>query len=68
MWLRKMSPWFDPKWNIERQFIHTSLDEKKGNAKKLIKHAMDMEYAWNTLEELGLRKSLLQNPYEKGET
>lgn len=37
------------------------------NAHKLFTHASDVEYAWNTLEELGLRKKLmtLDNPSEK---
>src|SRR3989344_3555367 len=29
------------------------------NAKKLIQNAVNIEYAWNTLEELGLRKKLM---------
>lgn len=30
------------------------------NGKKLFLHAVDLEYAWNTLEILGLRKKLIQ--------
>jgi formylglycine-generating enzyme required for sulfatase activity len=29
------------------------------NGKKLFQHAVDIEYAWNTLEKLGLRKKLI---------
>jgi formylglycine-generating enzyme required for sulfatase activity len=29
------------------------------NGKKLFQHAVDLEYAWNTLEKLGLRKKLI---------
>jgi len=30
------------------------------NAKKLFQHAVDIEYAWDTLEKLGLRKKLIE--------
>jgi hypothetical protein len=29
------------------------------NAPKLVRHAVDVEYAWNTLEKMGLRKKLI---------
>ncbi|MBI2607141.1 MAG: hypothetical protein HYW49_13785 [Deltaproteobacteria bacterium] len=32
---------------------------ERGNGAKLIKHAVNMEYAWNTLEDLGLRGKLI---------
>ncbi|MEK7357834.1 MAG: hypothetical protein AAB250_15390, partial [Bdellovibrionota bacterium] len=34
-------------------------DTKLSNAKKLFQHAVDIERAWNTLEELGLREKLI---------
>ncbi|MBI2604827.1 MAG: hypothetical protein HYW49_01980 [Deltaproteobacteria bacterium] len=33
--------------------------EKRGNGAKLIKHAVNVEYAWNVLEQIGLRQKLI---------
>lgn len=42
---------------------------KKDNGRKLIQNAVNMEYAWDTLEQLGLRKKLIAvegNPSAEG--
>lgn len=65
--IRKMTDGFDPV-NPGRgikldasdfdYWMHGS-ETKASNAKKLFLHAVDVEFAWNTLEALGLRKKLI---------
>ncbi|OQW48835.1 MAG: hypothetical protein A4S09_13635 [Proteobacteria bacterium SG_bin7] len=51
------------------QFIPTEIKDNNSQrrlidmGKKLIKHAVNIEYAWNTLERLGLRKKLMSFDY-----
>src|SRR5205823_5650565 len=45
-------------WNgkAEKSYVAKWIEK---NGKKLFQNATDLEYAWNTLEDLGLRKKLL---------
>lgn len=47
---------YNPRRDINNPYIEFWIDK---NGKKLFQNAIDVEYAWNTLENLGLRKKLL---------
>lgn len=49
---------FNPHKDLKNKYV-SSWFEEKGNGKKLILHAVNIEYAWNTLEKIGLRKILV---------
>lgn len=49
---------FNPKTDLTTDYARAWIEEK-GYGSKLIRAAMDMEYAWNTLESLGLRNKLI---------
>lgn len=48
---------FDPKVDLKQPEAAQWVQK---NAKKLFYHAVDVEYAWNILEKLGLRKKLIR--------
>ncbi len=57
---------FDPARDLQNPDTQRWLEK---NGKKLFQHAINIEYAWNTLEELGLRKKLIgirNNPNDQG--
>ena len=47
---------FDPKRDLSNPDAARWIEK---NGKKLFQHAVDLEYAWNTLEKLGLRRKLI---------
>lgn len=49
---------FNPRTGLATDYARAWLEEK-GYGSKLIRSAMDVEYAWNILEEFGLRKKLI---------
>jgi hypothetical protein len=53
--IQKIINEFDPK-----QMNDVSLRWMKKNGKKLFQHAVDLEYAWTVIDQLGLRKKLAQ--------
>ncbi len=53
--IKKIIQEFDPKQSPQNAYV-THWIEK--NAQKLIQNAVNIEYAWDTLEEMGLRKKL----------
>ncbi len=55
---------FDPKAHRDAYVV----DWIEKNGKKLFQNAVDLEYAWNKLEELGLRKKLLAIHNNPGKT
>ncbi|MFL5812830.1 MAG: hypothetical protein ACJ763_04585 [Bdellovibrionia bacterium] len=46
---------FDPKKDTQNPYVKNWIEK---NGKKLIQNAVNIEYAWDTLEKLGLRKKL----------
>ncbi|MES2964141.1 MAG: hypothetical protein V4760_09650 [Bdellovibrionota bacterium] len=66
--IRKMIDSFDPSEpgrgirldTADFEFWMHGSESKLSNAKKLFQHAIDVEQAWNTLEELGLRRKLIE--------
>jgi formylglycine-generating enzyme required for sulfatase activity len=54
--LQKEINQFDPKKDLASQDAARWIEK---NGKKLFQHAVDLEYAWNTLEKLGLRQKLI---------
>jgi hypothetical protein len=53
--VKKIIEEFDPKQVPKDGFVASWIEK---NGKKLIQNAVNIEYAWNTLEQLGLRKKL----------
>lgn len=47
---------FDPRRDLSNSDAARWIER---NGKKLFQHAVDLDYAWNTLEKLGLRKKLI---------
>ncbi|MFL5812029.1 MAG: hypothetical protein ACJ763_00510 [Bdellovibrionia bacterium] len=54
--IKKVIAEFDPKKDTENSYVSNWIEK---NGKKLIQNAVNIEYAWDTLEELGLRKKLI---------
>lgn len=52
--IRKIISEFKPA-DLKNDYLQKWVEK---NGKKLFQHAVDLEYAWNTLEELGLRRKL----------
>ncbi|MFL5814727.1 MAG: hypothetical protein ACJ763_14225 [Bdellovibrionia bacterium] len=67
--IKKITDEFDPRGrDIRNSYVRNWL-LMKDNGRKLIQNAVNIEYAWNTLEELGLRKKLIaieNNPDTEG--
>jgi hypothetical protein len=55
--IQKIINEFDPSKDLTNGYVQTWIEK---NGKKLIGHAVNIEYAWNKLEELGLRQKLIQ--------
>jgi HEAT repeat protein len=55
--IKKVIDDFDPGRDVQLGYLKNWIEK---NGKKLIQHAVNIEYAWNTLEELGLRRKLAQ--------
>ncbi|MFL5814337.1 MAG: hypothetical protein ACJ763_12225, partial [Bdellovibrionia bacterium] len=53
--IRKIIHDFDPKRDTKNDYVANWIEK---NGKKLFQNAVNIEYAWNTLETLGLRKKL----------
>jgi hypothetical protein len=53
--IEKVITEFNPKSGLQ-YYVRDWLEK---NAPKLVRHAVDVEYAWNTLEKLGLRQKLI---------
>ncbi len=47
---------FEPKRDVANPYVSHWIEK---NGKKLFQNAVNIEYAWNTLEQLGLRKKLI---------
>ncbi|MFL5815241.1 MAG: hypothetical protein ACJ763_16810 [Bdellovibrionia bacterium] len=57
--IQKIIDEFDPKGReMKNDYVRNWL-LKKDNGRKLIQNAVNIEYAWDTLEKLGLRKKLI---------
>jgi hypothetical protein len=57
--IKKIIDEFDPKGReMKNDYVRNWL-LKKDNGRKLIQNAVNIEYAWNTLENLGLRNKLI---------
>ena len=54
--LRKIIKEFDPNQSLGDSYASSWLEK---NGKKLIKNAIDMEYAWNLIDDEGLRTKLI---------
>jgi hypothetical protein len=54
--IKKIIDDFEPNRHLMNSY---SKDWLEKNGKKLIQHAVNIEYAWNTLEKLGLREKLI---------
>jgi hypothetical protein len=55
---------FDSKKDLRTEYSRGWLEK---NGKKLMQHAVNLEYAWDTLEKLGLRKKLVSIKNDAGE-
>jgi hypothetical protein len=55
--IKKMVAEFDPS---QASYELKDWLERRGNGAKLFQHAVNLEYAWNVLEDLGLRQKLIQ--------
>ncbi len=53
--IKKIIREFDPKKGTQNSYVESWIEK---NGKKLIQNAVNIEYAWDTLEKLGLRKKL----------
>lgn len=54
--MKKIIDQFNPKIDLKDSYASHWLEK---NGIKLLQHAVDLEYAWNTLEKLGLRAQLI---------
>jgi hypothetical protein len=67
--IKKIIDRFDPNGSeLKNDYVRNWL-LKKDNGRKLIQNAVNIEYAWNTLEKLGLRSKLIaieKNPDTEG--
>jgi hypothetical protein len=55
--IRKVIQELDPRKDLQNPYVSNWIEK---NAKKLIQNAVNIEYAWETLEKLGLRKKLIE--------
>jgi hypothetical protein len=53
--IKKVIHEFDPKRDTQNSYVANWIEK---NGKKLFQNAVNIEYAWNTLEQLGLRSKL----------
>ncbi|MFL5815694.1 MAG: hypothetical protein ACJ763_19145 [Bdellovibrionia bacterium] len=53
--IKKVIDEFDPKRDTQNSYVANWIEK---NGKKLFQNAVNIEYAWDTLEQLGLRKKL----------
>jgi hypothetical protein len=53
--IKKIIQEFDPKQTAQNAYVANWIEK---NGKKLVQNAVNIEYAWNTLEQLGLRDKL----------
>jgi hypothetical protein len=54
--IKKVIREFNPKKDTQNKYVANWIEK---NSKKLIQNAVNIEYAWDTLEKLGLRKKLI---------
>jgi hypothetical protein len=54
--IKKVIHDFDPKRDTQNSYVANWIEK---NGKKLIQNAVNIEYAWDTLEKLGLRQKLI---------
>ncbi|MFL5814425.1 MAG: hypothetical protein ACJ763_12675 [Bdellovibrionia bacterium] len=58
--IRKVIQQFNPRRDIKDDYVESWIEK---NGKKLIQNALDIEHAWNTLDDLGLRNKLMAIHY-----